>query len=119
MDSSLPSEDLMARIAKGDEDAFEILVNRHQISVLNLIYRFIGDRTQVKEKVRMMEQGILGSFIGMLALVLYNFGRTSLVDIPRILMAIAAFFAIYKKISLPYILLSGGLLSIIFWGLLK
>jgi RNA polymerase sigma-70 factor (ECF subfamily) len=49
MDSSLPSEDLMARIAKGDEDAFEILVNRHQISVLNLIYRFIGDRTQAKD----------------------------------------------------------------------
>jgi RNA polymerase sigma-70 factor (ECF subfamily) len=43
------SEDLMARIAEGDEDAFEILVNRHQISVLNLIYRFIGDRTQAKD----------------------------------------------------------------------
>jgi len=66
-----------------------------------------------------MEQGVLGSFIGMLALVLYNFGRTSLVDIPRILMAVAAFIAIYKKISLPYILLAGGLLSIILWGLLK
>ena len=43
------SEDLMARIAEGDEDAFEILVNRHQNSVLNLIYRFIGDRTQAKD----------------------------------------------------------------------
>ena len=49
MDDMLPSEDLMARIAKGDEDAFEILVNRHQTSVLNLIYRFIGDRTQAKD----------------------------------------------------------------------
>jgi len=49
MDSPLPSEELMARIAKGDEDAFEILVNRHQTSVLNLIYRFIGDRTQAKD----------------------------------------------------------------------
>jgi len=39
----------MARIAKGDDDAFEILVNRHQISVLNLICRFIGDRTQAKD----------------------------------------------------------------------
>ena len=39
----------MARIAKGDDDAFEILVNRHQTSVLNLIYRFIGDRTQAKD----------------------------------------------------------------------
>jgi RNA polymerase sigma-70 factor (ECF subfamily) len=49
MDLLLPSEDLMARIAEGDEDAFEILVNRYQTSVLNLIYRFIGDRTQAKD----------------------------------------------------------------------
>ena len=76
------------------------------------------DRLKGVEKVRMMEQGILGSFIGMLALVLYNFGKTSLVDIPRILMAAAAFFAIYKKISLPYILLAGGLLSILIYGFL-
>ena len=39
----------MARIAEGDEDAFEILVNRHQTSILNLIYRFIGDRTQARD----------------------------------------------------------------------
>jgi RNA polymerase sigma-70 factor (ECF subfamily) len=45
-DETASSEDLMARIAKGDEDAFEILVTRHQNSVLNLIYRFIGDRAQ-------------------------------------------------------------------------
>ena len=76
------------------------------------------DRLRGVEKVRMMEQGILGSFIGMLALVLYNFGRTSLVDVPRILMAVAAFLAIYKKISLPYILLAGGLLSILIYGFL-
>src|SRR4030043_2366462 len=49
MDKEIPSEDLMARIAEGDEDAFEILVNRHQVSILNLIYRFIGDRTQAKD----------------------------------------------------------------------
>ena len=49
MDKQIPSEDLMARIAKGDESAFEILVDRHQASILNLIYRFIGDRTQAKD----------------------------------------------------------------------
>jgi chromate transporter len=76
------------------------------------------DRLRGVERVRMMEQGVLGSFIGMLALVLFNFGKTSLVDIPRILMAAAAFFAIYKKISLPYILLAGGLLSILIYGFL-
>jgi chromate transporter len=76
------------------------------------------DRLRGVEKVRMMEQGVLGSFIGMLALVLYNFGRASLVDIPRILMATAAFFAIYKKVSLSYILLAGGVLSILIYGFL-
>ncbi len=49
MHSIPPSEDLMARIAKGDEGAFETLVNRHQTSILNLIYRYIGDRTQAKD----------------------------------------------------------------------
>jgi len=49
MDKQIPSEELMARIAKGDNDAFEVLVNRHQTSILNLIYRFIGDRTQAKD----------------------------------------------------------------------
>jgi chromate transporter len=76
------------------------------------------DRLKGVEKVRMMEQGVLGSFIGMIALVLYNFGSTSLVDIPRILMAAAAFLAIQKKIGLPYILLAGGILSILIYGFL-
>jgi len=48
-DRELSSEELMARVAKGDGDAFEILVNRHQTSVLNLVYRFIGDKTQAKD----------------------------------------------------------------------
>jgi len=47
--TTLSSEDLMAGIAEGDDDAFEILVHRHQASVLNFIYRFIGDRTQAKD----------------------------------------------------------------------
>ena len=48
-DKTTSSEDLMTRVVKGDDGAFEILVNRHQTSVLNLIYRFIGDRTQAKD----------------------------------------------------------------------
>jgi len=76
------------------------------------------DRLKGVEKVRMMEQGVLGSFIGMLALVLYNFGRTSLVDIPSILMAGAAILALYKKVSLPYILLAGGILSVVLFRFL-
>ena len=77
------------------------------------------DRLKGVEKVRMMEQGVLGSFIGMICLVLYNFGRASLVDIPRILMAAAAFFAIYKKVSLSYVLLAGGVVSLLIYGFLS
>jgi len=49
VDQESSSEDLMARIGEGDERALEILVHRHQASVLNLAYRFIGDRTQAKD----------------------------------------------------------------------
>ena len=48
-DITTSSEDLMARIAEGDEDAFEVLVNRHQIPILNFIYRFVGNRAQAKD----------------------------------------------------------------------
>ena len=74
------------------------------------------DRLQGVEKVKMMEQGVLSAFIGMLAVVLYNLGRTSLVDIPSILIAVGAFLALYKEIGLPFILLAGGILSMIIWG---
>jgi chromate transporter len=76
------------------------------------------DRLKGVEKVRMMEQGVLGSFTGMLALVFYNFGRASLTEIPNILMASAAFYAIVKKVSLSYILVAGGILSILVYGFL-
>jgi chromate transporter len=77
------------------------------------------DRLRRIKAVRTMEQGILGSFMGMLGLVLYNFGRTCFVDIPSVAIAAAAFIALLKKIGLPYILLSGAILSILFFGLLR
>jgi RNA polymerase sigma-70 factor (ECF subfamily) len=49
VDQESSSEDLMARVGEGDENAFEILVHRHQASVLNFIYRFIGDRAQAQD----------------------------------------------------------------------
>ena len=74
------------------------------------------DRLQSVGKVKMMEQGVLSAFIGMLTVVLYNFGKASLFDIPSLLIALGAFFALYKKIGLPYILLVGGILSMIIWA---
>jgi RNA polymerase sigma-70 factor (ECF subfamily) len=46
---SVSSEDLMLRIAEGDEYAFEVLVGRHQPSVLNLVYRYVGNRAEAKD----------------------------------------------------------------------
>jgi len=68
--------------------------------------------------VRVMEQGILGSFIGMLGLVLYNFGRSTFVDIPSVIFTVVAFIALLKKVDLSYILLTGAILSIILFGFL-
>jgi hypothetical protein len=55
----------------------------------------------------------------MLGLVLYNFGRAAFVDIPSIILAGAAFLALLKKIDLLYILLCGGILSVLLFGLLR
>ncbi len=49
MDSSTPDEVLMDRMARGDTSALEILVRRHQDSVMSLIYRFVGDRLRAED----------------------------------------------------------------------
>ena len=49
LNNQTSSEELVARVAEGDEYAFQILVNRHQVPVLNLIYRFIGDRMKSED----------------------------------------------------------------------
>lgn len=49
IDPLVKDEEMMAATAQGDEYAFEILVRRHQASVLNLVYRFIGNRSQAKD----------------------------------------------------------------------
>ena len=46
---SVSSEDLMTKTGEGDELAFEILVRRHQTSILNFIYRYIGDKTMARD----------------------------------------------------------------------
>ncbi len=76
------------------------------------------DKVRGIAAVRIFELGILASFVGMLGLVLYNFGRTTFVDIPTILFAAAAFIALLRKIDLAYILLPGAILSLLVFGLL-
>ena len=76
------------------------------------------DKVRGMTTVRIIEQGILASFVGMLGLVLYNFGRTTFVDIPSVIFTVAAFIALLKKIDLSYILLVGAILSILIFGIL-
>jgi chromate transporter len=76
------------------------------------------DQVRGMTAVRTMEQGILASFIGMLGLVLYNFGRTTFVDIPSVVFTLAAFIALLKKVDLAYILATGAVLSILTFGYL-
>lgn len=71
------------------------------------------DRLKEMKIIRTMEQGILGSFIGMLGLVLLIFGRTTLVDVPSVLFSLGAFMALLKKIDLAYILVTGAILSVL------
>jgi RNA polymerase sigma-70 factor (ECF subfamily) len=49
IDPPITDEELIAGIAQGDEYKFELLVKRHQGRILNLIYRFVGDRTQARD----------------------------------------------------------------------
>jgi RNA polymerase sigma-70 factor (ECF subfamily) len=48
-DNVLSDEELMARIARSDARAFEVLIRRHQRRILNLIYRSIGDLMQAED----------------------------------------------------------------------
>ena len=75
------------------------------------------DRLRGMKTIRVIEQGILGSFIGMLGLVLYNFGRVSFVDIPSVIFTAAAFLALQRKVGLPYILVGGMIASVLIYTL--
>jgi len=75
------------------------------------------DWLRSRKPVRTVERGVLASFIGMLGLVLYNFGKTAFTDIPTVLIAFAAFLALARRVGLPWIILAGGALSLILFGL--
>jgi chromate transporter len=77
------------------------------------------DRLKRMPAVQTIEQGILGSFIGMLALVLVDFGRAALIDLPSVLMFLGAFLALLKKIDIAYILLIGAVLSVLIFGVFQ
>jgi len=85
--------------------------------ILSLLMPYY-DRLRGIKTVRIMEQGILAAFVGMLGLVLYNFGRTTFVDIPSVLFAAGAFIALLKKVDVAYILAAGAILSILIFGFL-
>ena len=83
--------------------------------ILSLVMPYY-DRLKGSKTVRIMEQGILAAFVGMLGLVLYNFGRATFVDLPSIVFSTGAFLALLKKVDLVYILLAGAILSMLIFG---
>lgn len=46
---NLSDEEVMVRCAQGSEPAFEVLVDRYQSRVINLITRFIGDSDRARD----------------------------------------------------------------------
>ena len=49
MASDLSDVELMLAVRRGDKDAFRDLVERHKTSVINVIYRQIGDRWEAED----------------------------------------------------------------------
>jgi len=47
-----PDTKLMLRLQRGDLTGFEELIERHKDSVLNLAYRFMGDRTEAEDALQ-------------------------------------------------------------------
>jgi len=52
MDGLDPDTTLMLRLQQGDLSGFEELIDRHRDSVLNLAYRFIGDRVEAEDALQ-------------------------------------------------------------------
>jgi RNA polymerase sigma-70 factor (ECF subfamily) len=48
-DEKTTNENLMGRVRLGNKHAFEVLIRRHQQSVLNFIFRFMGNRTDAED----------------------------------------------------------------------
>ncbi len=48
-DEKTTNEDLMGKVRLGNKHAFEVLIHRHQQSVLNFIFRFMGNRTDAED----------------------------------------------------------------------
>jgi RNA polymerase sigma-70 factor (ECF subfamily) len=59
--------DLVVRVARGDEAAFDELVRKHQYSVFNTIHRYVGDRSaadDIAQEVFVIVWNKAGTFKG-------------------------------------------------------
>ncbi|MFO7957976.1 MAG: sigma-70 family RNA polymerase sigma factor [Candidatus Brocadiia bacterium] len=54
-------EDLMAKVAEGDMDAFGELVRRHQDSAWRIAYHYVGDRAEAEDLAQEAFLKILGA----------------------------------------------------------
>src|SRR4029453_7674392 len=64
---SISDADCVRRIQHGEADAFEVLVRRHEKTILNLVYRILGDyddATEVSQEVFLSAYRAIGQFRG-------------------------------------------------------
>ncbi len=47
--AKIPDEELMLRLAQGNDYALEVLVKRYQLKIINFVYRMVGDLDQAED----------------------------------------------------------------------
>ena len=73
-DEKTTNEDLTGRVMLGNKHAFEVFIHRHQRSVLNFIFRFMGNRTDAED----LTQAVSGNKIYQLNLKFQIMGSAHL-----------------------------------------
>jgi chromate transport protein ChrA len=56
--------------------------------------------------------GILGSFVGLLLIVTFRFASAISWNVPRTLLAVAAFIALLAKVDIIWVVFAGTLISV-------
>jgi chromate transporter len=69
-----------------------------------------------RRAAQVMINGVVASFVGMLLSILVHFGGVALTDVASILLAAAAFVALWWGVELPLVVAAGLALSLVLFG---
>jgi chromate transporter len=81
--------------------------------LLLVIINPVFDRLKSSPLFLKATKGILASFVGLLVYVLIKFGLAVPWDVLRVLLGAVAIVALFKKIDLLYIVIAGGIVSLV------